>query len=315
MIQQYYSKGKLLITGEYFVLEGAKAFALPLNLGQSLKVEYLEDSQNQLIWETNLKYNPWFKAKFSIKDLSIIETSEYEKAKYIQKLLVQIKKMSNVLGENTLSIKITTNLEFSTDWGLGSSSSLISNLSYWAKINPYDLLFNTNQGSGFDIACARSDGPIIYQLKEEPEIANMDFDPDFLDQIYFIYLGRKQNSLKSVLKYREIIKKNKKLSEIISNLTLSVIQSKSLEEFEYYIDEHEMIISETIKETRVKQKYFKDYDGAIKSLGTWGGDFILATNNNDSMYVENYFKDKGMNIIFPYKNLVLCKNYHTHTSI
>ena len=31
-----YSSGKLLITGEYLVLDGAEALALPLSCGQSL---------------------------------------------------------------------------------------------------------------------------------------------------------------------------------------------------------------------------------------------------------------------------------------
>ena len=43
-----YSYGKLLITGEYLVLDGAKAFALPLSCGQSLN--YKEIDNNLIKW-------------------------------------------------------------------------------------------------------------------------------------------------------------------------------------------------------------------------------------------------------------------------
>ncbi len=37
-------------------------------------------------------------------------------------------------------------------------------------------------------------------------------------------------------------------------------------------------------------KIFLDYFGQTKSLGAWGGDFILATGNKDT---PKYFKNKG----------------------
>jgi len=54
MSNEYYSRGKLLITGEYFVLEGATAFAVPLRFGQSMAVDYLDDNLGDLTWETTV---------------------------------------------------------------------------------------------------------------------------------------------------------------------------------------------------------------------------------------------------------------------
>ena len=52
----------------------------------------------------------------------------------------------------------------------------------------------------------------------------------------------------------------------------------------------------------IKNILFKDYQsGAIKSLGAWGGDFILVTGNKQNM---KYFAEKGYNEIIPYKDLV-----------
>ena len=39
----YYSNGKLLITGEYSVLEGAKSLAIPTNFGQDLVIDTIKE--------------------------------------------------------------------------------------------------------------------------------------------------------------------------------------------------------------------------------------------------------------------------------
>ena len=61
--------------------------------------------------------------------------------------------------------------------------------------------------------------------------------------------------------------------------------------FQNCIIEHETIISKTLKTETVKNKYFKDYTGEIKSLGAWGGDFVLAAGPiNSKNYQNNYDK-------------------------
>ena len=44
-MNHFYSNGKLLLTGEYFVLDGAKSLAVPTNCGQDLTVEPIKESQ------------------------------------------------------------------------------------------------------------------------------------------------------------------------------------------------------------------------------------------------------------------------------
>ena len=51
----YKSNGKFLLTGEYLVLKGATALALPLKLGQSLDVETLEENENLIYWNAYKK--------------------------------------------------------------------------------------------------------------------------------------------------------------------------------------------------------------------------------------------------------------------
>ena len=66
----YYSHGKLLISSEYAVLDGAKALALPTKFGQSLEVKPIEspeirwksfDHNGKLWFETTLQL-PSFEA-------------------------------------------------------------------------------------------------------------------------------------------------------------------------------------------------------------------------------------------------------------
>ena len=51
----------------------------------------------------------------------------------------------------------------------------------------------------------------------------------------------------------------------------------------------------------VKEIYFSDYSGEIKSLGAWGGDFILAAG---PINTKKYFEEKGYKTIFSYKDML-----------
>ena len=55
----YYSNGKLLITGEYVVLDGATALAIPTKYGQSLCVSKLAP-----VKLVGLMFGVWFVANF-----------------------------------------------------------------------------------------------------------------------------------------------------------------------------------------------------------------------------------------------------------
>ena len=68
------------------------------------------------------------------------------------------------------------------------------------------------------------------------------------------------------------------------------------------ITRHEKIVSNIIQQKPIKEVLFKNYHGGIKSLGAWGGDFILATGNEDS---PNYFNQKGFKTVIPYQDLIL----------
>ncbi|WP_158974470.1 GYDIA family GHMP kinase [Cellulophaga sp. L1A9] len=302
MIKNFYSNGKLLITGEYGVLDGGLSLALPTKLGQSLSV--VPNSTNTLHWQSidHLK-NMWFEVTFEIKTLTIITTNEQQTAEVLQKMLLEAKKLNPLFLSDPTGYKAQTLLDFPRDWGLGSSSTLLNNIAQWATINPYTLLWNSFTGSGYDIACAKHNTPILYQLvHKKPTVTEVVFCPEFSDALYFIHLNKKQNSREGILNYRKANFNTQEFISEINILTNTLIHCKDLERFKRVISKHETLIGKTLNLKPVKSLLFPDYEGAIKSLGAWGGDFILAAGDRST---PSYFKEKGYKTVVAYKDMIL----------
>ena len=69
-MSQFYSNGKLLLTGEYVVLDGATALAVPTKFGQDLTVEKIQEPQ--LIWGSFTSTGEcWFEAVFDLPKLRL----------------------------------------------------------------------------------------------------------------------------------------------------------------------------------------------------------------------------------------------------
>ncbi len=295
----YYSNGKLLLTGEYLVLDAAIALGIPTKYGQDLIVEPIDD---QVIhWKSlDEKGNTWLDIAFKLP----IQTNKSVNPiiNRLQDILTKAMEMNPVFLQQG-GVKITTNLSFPKDWGLGSSSTLINNLAQWANIDAFDLLYKTLGGSGYDVACAQNDKPILFQLKQgKPTIEAIDFDPPFREQLYFVYLNKKQKSSEEIGRYQAIKKDIPKAVNTISKITKSLVATTKLDEFELLLSEHEKVMSSILQIPTVQDLYFKDYYGKIKSLGAWGGDFIMATGNDDT---PKYFAKKGFETVLLYKDMVL----------
>jgi len=306
-MQQYYSNGKLLLTAEYLVLDGAKALALPTQYGQDLIIEKIETPK--LIWKSFDNENKiWFEAEFNINDFEIIiPDNDIQATKTLQNILKKAQKLIPIaIGTNFLNgnngLYIKTNLTFPRNWGLGTSSTLINNIAKWANINAFELLKNSFGGSGYDIACAEYNSPIFYQLiNEKPKIETIDFNPSFKDQLYFVHLNKKQNSRDSIKKYRKLNQNIEGITDEITKLSDNFLTANNITSFIYLMIEHERIIASLIYEKTIQKALFSDYFGQTKSLGAWGGDFILATGNKDT---PAYFKNKGFRTVIPYKNMI-----------
>lgn len=302
-MKSFHSNGKLLISGEYLVLDGALSLALPCKFGQYLN--FTEDSNGTLEWiSKDMNDTIWFTAYFEAKTLKVLKTSNYNTVKWVKKILEFCNK--NSLTNKSLQGKIECKLEFPNNWGLGSSSTLLNNLASLYEINPYYLHFSTTNGSGYDIACAGSNSALTYRVIENiPQVKKMDWSPVFKDEILFIFLKKKQKSNLEVKRFKEL-KKDPDLISRISSITKEIIYSKTIEEFEHLLDEHEAITGQYIQSETVKSKYFSDYEGSVKSLGAWGGDFVLATRKN-----KNYFLDKGFDTILSFSEIIKESTFKT----
>jgi len=309
-MEQFYSNGKLLLTGEYFVLNGAKALAVPTTCGQDLVVEEIKEPN--LVWNSFTNEGEcWLEAIFDLPKLRLSSATFDARedggkdtiAENLKKILLEARKLNPSFLNSEKGVIVKTNLTFPKNWGLGTSSTLINNIANWAKVNPYKLLSATFGGSGYDIACAQNISSILYRINDsEPIIEKVEFNPSFNDQLYFVYLNKKQNSREGIERYNKL--KGTLTSEInqISELSETFLTCKNLPDFERLMKEHEQIVSKTIRLKPVQEQLFSDYFGQTKSLGAWGGDFILATGNEDT---PNYFNQKGFKTVILYKDLIL----------
>ena len=297
------AKGKLLLFGEYAVLDGALSLAVPTRFGQSLEIKPHRGSD--LIWESyDHNGDLWFESQISLYDFSPVRTSDEKVSKYVQKLLKGAVRYNTEFLNKWNGFKAINHLDFNPEWGLGSSSTLIYNVAQWAGINPFHLHFYVSNGSGYDIACADAEGPLTYQLNgEELSFTDINFAPHFFESVYFVYLGQKVRSGESIRHYAKTTKRRNALAKKVTVLTERAIKAVALEDFMAVMDEHEALISESLDLPEVKKERFSDFEGSIKSLGAWGGDFAMVATDLPQDYVESYFADRGCPVIMPYHEM------------
>lgn len=307
MTKSFYSNGKILLTGEYAVLDGGLSLAVPTKYGQSLSVETVDS--HELQW-TSIDENGrvWFESTFDVSSPehhpSQLKSQEDNAiAEKLSKILWEARKLNPDFLSDNKGYAIRTDLNFQRNWGLGSSSTLINNIAQWAKIDAYQLLWNAFSGSGYDIGCAQNNHPILYSLKDgKPAVNKVDFNPPFRDMLYFIHLNKKQNSRDGIAAYREKDFDKAKLVQQISEITRKIVTCNTLSEFESLMTQHEALLSRTLQMPTVKESLFPEFKGAIKSLGAWGGDFVLATGDPE---ILPYFEKKGYKTIVAYAAMVL----------
>jgi mevalonate kinase len=304
MQQTFYSNGKLLITGEYLILDGAKGLALPTKMGQNLIVE--ETKTNTIHWKSyDADGSIWFEEILSFDEITVTNSIAPESVKGTLIRILQVANgMNPDLLTNSNGFVITTQLSFPRNWGLGTSSTLINNIAQWFQIDAFELLHQSFGGSGYDIACAQNNTPITYSIVNgSPKVKQLVFEPEFAKNMYFVYLNQKRNSKSAIAEYHSNKTANLlKHIEAINALTNNCIQATDLESFTRIIDEHEILLSTILKTETVKATLFPDFDGAIKSLGAWGGDFVLVVSKENP---SSFFIGKGYETVIPYGEMIL----------
>lgn len=303
-MKKFHAHGKLLITGEYLVLKGALALAVPLNKGQTLSVEPSEELG--LNWRAETPNGVWFEVKFDHK-LAVQKSTDHKKAENLQLILQKSVEQNPDIQEKLNQSAVTTMLEFDPNWGWGSSSTLLHLLAQWLKIDPYQLMDKTIGGSGYDIACAGANQPVFYRRTkgESPQIKTAHFNPPFIHQMGIVYLNKKQSSSTQVKSFLESASHNENLVEEISILSKEFATEQKIDRFMSLMHQHEKIIAIATGLTPVQELLFPDYNGAIKSLGAWGGDFALFLSEKDFVTNKKWFQSKGYPVVMPFEEVIL----------
>lgn len=305
-MQRYFSHGKLLLSGEYLVLDGATALALPTQKGQSLEIRSIEDSVVR--WRSmDHRGSQWLSAEFPVEDIPSYRApgASFQGLSPEERLSTLLSLIAVAQPERFSSggYEIRSTMDFPADWGLGSSSTLIANLSKWTGVDPYLLLKKTFGGSGYDIAVAMAGTAVTYQIRRETRsVLHTRFDPPFKQHLFFVHLNRKMDSRQAIAHYQLQPRKNlENAVEKASALTHRMITCSDLKEFQILLEIHENLISQVTGQQKVASRLFPDYSGTVKSLGGWGGDFLLATGSPED---QEYFRNKGYSTIIPYEEMI-----------
>ena len=292
----FYASGKLLLFGEYLVLKGSGCLAIPLSYGQKMQVE---SSKNDFFeWKSSYNDATWFSCVFS-KTLEIINTSDLPKAQMLIRLMEIIKETNPDLFGNGLNFH--TEMNFQPQWGFGSSSTFVSLLAQWSKNDPYLLLKKSFGGSGYDVACATAKTPLIFDMENRQTVPVYLF-PKVTSKILFVYSGKKKDSSEAVKQFNAQTVSDDDIQKM-RRIIIAATNATQVDVFEEAMGESEKLLSRILKLKPVKEIFFPDYPYAIKSLGAWGGDFLMASFRRE-VEARKYFEEKGYSILFNYNELI-----------
>ncbi|SFQ24941.1 hypothetical protein SAMN05444144_102171 [Flavobacterium akiainvivens] len=288
--------------GEYTVLDGSAAFALPTKFGQSLEVQ--NRAGDTLLWKSHdADGTLWLEAEIPVNDIVANNGQSHPEAtQMLIKVLHEAHKANPEILANG-GFEVVTKLTFPRLWGLGTSSTFIALVAEWFGIDAYELLANTFGGSGYDIACAQHDMAVLYtKTANEPIVETFDFNPPFAHNLYFVYLNKKQNSREAIAAYRERNFDRPALVAQINKLIEALVAAPDLSSFASALEKQEALVGGVLGIAPVQERLFPDFKGVVKSLGAWGGDFILAATEENP---TEYFKTKGYDVVVPYGEMIL----------
>ncbi len=293
-----------MLTGEYFVLDGALALAMPTRPGQWLRITPQPEASEHHWTSRRRDGSVWFEGTFA-EGGALLHATDAQVGRRLESLLGGIGNQKPGFWLQQPFLRFETQLEFPQDWGLGSSSTLIAALSRWANIDPFALLDHTFGGSGYDIACANAHRPLLFQRRGgEAHYLELPYQPPFLEQICFVHLNRKQDSREGIRRFRAKAGGSDRQRERISELTMLFLQARDAREAVAVMEEHEAIVAKAIDLSPVKQELFPNFPGVVKSLGAWGGDFVMALSEKPAQATKQYFKVKGYETALEYTELM-----------
>jgi hypothetical protein len=298
-----HANGKLLITGEYLVLVGAQALALPVCFGQRMKVFAGEVST--LDWKSESPAGTWFTAKFDPVSLKVMAATDHLIALKLKKILVAARRLNPQFLSGSVGWSVIVTANYPLEWGMGSSSTLCSLVASWADIPVFDLFRKISKGSGYDIACAGRNNILYYQLlKGQPVITETQAGRALKENTWFVYLGNKQDSAKEASAF--LLGHNYAAIDLteVSRLSYAICEAATSDDLIRLVDEHEYILSTILQREPIARR-FSSFPGTVKSLGAWGGDFAMFVSGLNPVDVVGQIRNLGFSTIFSYNDLII----------
>ncbi len=292
--------GKFLLTGEYMVLKGAEALAVPLRKGQSMLAVPTEGEA--IYWEGFAPGGKWLESALHAQTLDILAGEDTGKSERLASVIREIRKQNPAFWTEG-GRWVRTDLDFDPAFGMGSSSTFLALMCDAAGVDPFPVMRATFGGSGYDLACAFALGPIIFSLKEDtPQVKSVCLSPAVTSKLFFVYSGKKMVSSGEVKKFNNLAVDDEAIGKI-TEITRKAAASQNADEFASLMREHEQLMGHILGQP-VLQTHFPDFGGTVKSMGAWGGDFFMAVHENRENAIE-YFQQKGFHTVFTYEDLTL----------
>lgn len=300
---QYFSRGKLMISGEYLVLDGALALSCPTVYGQEISI--VQSDKPEHYWESYVLGRKWFECSFT-SGFEIIHTNNQKIADRLINIIRVAQEFNPHPYFKTRGIHFVSQANYNINWGIGSSSSLISNIAYIFKLDPLFLHGKVSNGSGYDVATARAKGPIVFSIENGiGQSRNVEFNPPFANQLYFMHLGNKQDSAREVSSYLSEKHTQEAHVERISSITKKMLKCQTLPDFIKLMNEHESIISSVLEQEPIGKTRFAGFGGTVKSLGAWGGDFCLCAYEGTKAELQKEVAAYGVTEVFKFNEMIL----------
>ncbi len=294
------ANGKLLLTSEYFILDGATGWAMPTQYGQKM----IATPTEKPMWQAFLHDKTlWLETAINT-DIA----SNSSETTLLFEILNYIKQENPEQYHKKINHSFELFINFNRAWGLGSSSTFIALIADFFEIDAYKLNRTFFKGSGYDIACAFASEALLYTNLDIDvrRIENLSIAESIKPHLFFIYTGQKQNSREAIQYYRNLPQKEKDVAiNDLNFITNELIRKQDYKDWLYFLKIHEDIISKVLKLEKISHTLAKELPFFSKSLGAWGGDFILCLANDEPNIIKTRITETGFNTCFEYKDIIL----------
>lgn len=278
-----------MLCGEYAVIIGVEALALPVSLGQWMYVWEFDSpgGGDRLIWEAKEKDgSTWLNESFALP----LETMEAETEKSSERdrsrevLHSMLSMVAEGFWKTGKSYRIETQLEFDRSSGLGSSSTMVANFARFAGLDAQKVQQKVLCGSGYDVAVAELGKGLAFW--KNAEVANWDawkLSADLTSKWKIVFLGKKQNSRNALAdvkgKLMEI-EKDDFLMHQLQQVCAAVKMANQVPMLEAGLEMWQAILAMSLGlETPYQHFKFQPSKGGLcKWLGAWGGDMLLIND-------------------------------------